>query len=76
MELKKGMGASRRWGDREFMWGMLALTALLVWAANVLAPDMPTGSRHRDAATVVAGKESGSDVEREVPPVNDRMIDD
>lgn len=58
------------------MWGMLALTALLVWAANVFAPDMSTGTRHRDAATVVAEKESGSELEREVSAVDDRMVDD
>lgn len=33
--------ASHKLGDRELMWGLLALTALLVWAANVFAGDVP-----------------------------------
>lgn len=55
---------------------MLALTALLVWAANVFAPELPNGPRHREAATVVAERDSGSDMKREVSTVDDRLAED
>ncbi|MEX5216424.1 MAG: hypothetical protein AB7G68_03025 [Nitrospiraceae bacterium] len=37
--MKHKLWANARWGDRELMWGLLVLTALLVWAANVFAGD-------------------------------------
>ncbi|WP_447602663.1 hypothetical protein [Nitrospira sp. Nam80] len=37
--MKNKLWANHRWGDRELMWGLLVLTALLVWAANVFAAD-------------------------------------
>lgn len=37
--MKNKLWANYRWGDRELMWGLLVLTALLVWAANVFAAD-------------------------------------
>jgi hypothetical protein len=35
--MKNRFWANSRWGDRELMWGLLVLTALLVWAANAFA---------------------------------------
>jgi hypothetical protein len=39
LRMKNKFWANYRWGDRELMWGLLVLTALLVWAANVFAAD-------------------------------------
>ena len=56
-------------GDRELFWVMLGLIALIVFGVKGFAgaaTGAPAGPNDRELATVVAGKDTGSEVERKL----------